>query len=67
MISDSRPEMGKVFTRFQTETAQKPYHLGQYIYTYLCGLYKGVLPRAVLTAEMMFIHMIQTLAKNVHN
>ena len=59
MISDSRPEVGKVFTRFQIKTAQKPYPLGRYIYTYLCGLYKGALPRAVLTAEMMFIHMIR--------
>ena len=35
--------MGKVYTRFQTKKAQKPYHLAGG--TYLCGLYKGVPPR----------------------
>ena len=33
---------GKVYTRFQTKTAQKPYPMGG---TYLYGLYKGVPPR----------------------
>ena len=33
--------MGKVYTRFQTKTAQKPYPMGG---TYLYGLYKGVPP-----------------------
>ena len=38
--------MGKLFTRFQTKTAQKPYPLevGGGGGTYLYGLYKGVLP-----------------------
>ena len=34
-------KMGKVYTRFQTETAQKP---SQRDGTYLYGLYKGVPP-----------------------
>ena len=33
--------MGRVYTRFQTKTAQKPYPMGG---TYLYGLYKGVPP-----------------------
>ena len=33
--------MGKVYTRFQTKTAQKPYPMGRHIPT-VCSLYKGV-------------------------
>ena len=32
-------KIGKVYTRFQTKTAQKPYPMGR---QYLYGLYKGV-------------------------
>ena len=35
-------KIGKVYTRFQTKTAQKPYPMGGGTYRYLYGLYKGV-------------------------
>ena len=38
-------KMGKVYTRCQTKTAQKPYPMGRHIYLY--GVYKGVSPRAL--------------------
>ena len=37
--------MGKVDTRFQTKTAQKPYPLGWHLRIY--ALYKGVPPGSV--------------------
>ena len=37
-------KMDKVYPRFQTKTAQKPYPMGSYIPTYLYSLYKGVPP-----------------------
>ena len=37
-------KMGKMYTRFQTKTAQKPYPMGRHIPIWLYGLYKGVPP-----------------------
>ena len=37
--------MGKVYTRFQTQTAQRPYPMGQ-PGTYLYSLYLTIIPRA---------------------
>ena len=41
-------KMGKVYTRFQTKTAQNPTLWGRG--TYIHGLYKGVHPRGLLLA-----------------
>ena len=40
--------MSKIYSRFETETAEKPYLLGR---TYLHGLYKGV-PQGFLKADL---------------
>ena len=51
---------GQSLYQFSDQNGAKTIPFGAvYIYSYIRGLHKGVLPRAVLTAEMMFIHMIR--------
>ena len=45
-------KMGKVYTRFQTQTAQRPYAMGQ-PGTYLYSLYLTIIPRARMESESM--------------
>ena len=47
-------KMGKVYTRFQTKTAQKPYPMGR---TYLYGLYER-LPLGVLANRISVIMIV---------
>ena len=48
-------------TRFQTKTAQKPYHLGV-ADIYIYGLYKGVSPGHV---PIMFPHLFVSLSFDI--
>ena len=54
-------KMGKIYTRFQTKTAQKPHQMGRHICTYMAYL-RECPPRVVMEASSPFFTCLKKLS-----